>query len=168
MPFFFLYKLFINLISSYKRFQRCLWQMSAASICLLPGTSRLPERFQKLIVVRGPQLLYRLHTWQVDLPSPRCRTRRLIHLSFFKVQWQFHQLGIESTCIFLTTCCFSWLLTRYSSSRHFPAFSLISTTLWWCSPFSSLISPWHGVRMAPMFAHASWSSFNEPEGRNVS
>ena len=90
--FFFLYKLFIILISSYKRFQRCLWQMSAASICLLPGTSRLPERFQKLIVVRGPQLLYRLHTWQVDLPSPRCRTQRLIHLSFFKVQWQFHQL----------------------------------------------------------------------------
>ena len=89
---FFLYKLFINLISSYKRFQRCLWQMSAASICLLPGTSRLPERFQKLIVVRGPQLLYRLHTWQVDLPSPRCRTQRLIHLSFFKAQWQFHQL----------------------------------------------------------------------------
>jgi hypothetical protein len=35
--------------------------------------------------------------------------------------------------------------------------------LWWCSPFSSLISPWHGVRIAPMFAHASWSSFSEPE-----
>lgn len=103
MPFFsFLYKLFVNLSSSYERFQRCLWQMSCVSICLLPCTTRLPERFQKLIVVRGPQLLYRFHTWKVDLSSPRSRTQRLIHLPFFRVQWRFHQLETKSTYILVT------------------------------------------------------------------
>lgn len=96
MPPLFLYKILVNLISRYERdswisnWWRCwflgFWKMSRVSICLLPAT-RLPERFQKLIVVWSSQLLYGLGAWQIDVPSPWCWTWRFINLQC--LGWQF-------------------------------------------------------------------------------
>ena len=55
-------------------------------------------------------------------------------------------------------------LTTYSSRRHFPAFSVISTILWWWLPFTSLRSSQQGKTMELKFPQASRSRFNESAG----
>ena len=81
------------------------------------------------------------------------------HLSAVKMRYIFIRQFLQYFySLYLTNFNF---LTKYSSRRHFPAFSVISAILWWCPHFSSLSSPQQGTISESRLPHASLSSCSE-------